>query len=59
MCFSIIKVISVRINPPQVVIPRTYAALCEELYRGSNIQGYHWRHEVRKNEHRQRSEGRY
>jgi uncharacterized lipoprotein len=24
MCFSIIKVISVRINPPQVVIPRTY-----------------------------------
>jgi hypothetical protein len=34
---------------------RTYAALCEELYRGSNIQGYHWRHEVRKNYHRQRS----
>jgi hypothetical protein len=29
--------------------PRTYAALCEELYRVSNIQGYQWRHKVRKN----------
>jgi hypothetical protein len=31
-----------------VEIPRTFVALCEELYRGPNIQGYHWRQEVRK-----------